>query len=140
MALGVIISLIAIVPFVMDFNTETFGLTFLGFPLVFIGLSLTAIAFQREMGRYNINENKENSSYMAKYMINETRDEFVKTVKAARSDDNIKKSFCPNCGSENDSDASYCKGCGRSLKNICPHCGTSNDIDAKYCDNCGKKL
>lgn len=137
--IGISLALIAIVPFVFMQETDTFGLAFIAFPLIFIGSSLTAIGFHREIVKYGIDENKDNAKYMANYMMDGTRENVVRSANAIR-DGYIKKSFCPYCGCENDSDASFCKECGKSLKKICPKCGEENDSNAKYCDNCGTKL
>ena len=45
------------------------------------------------------------------------------------------------CGTYNDPDDRFCKGCGTSLaKPICKSCGTENDLDARFCDSCGTPL
>lgn len=44
------------------------------------------------------------------------------------------------CGTENDPDARFCKGCGKPLAGTstpCPHCGARLDADARFCDACG---
>ena len=48
--------------------------------------------------------------------------------------------LCPNCRSENLSDAKFCSECGAKLDRSCPSCGTANAPDAKFCRNCGARL
>jgi len=54
-----------------------------------------------------------------------------------------KKQKCPQCGTENPSDARFCGQCRFELANVrkvCGACGYSNDGDAKFCQNCGQLL
>ncbi len=46
---------------------------------------------------------------------------------------------CPNCQTENPSQAKYCLECGNRLS-PCPHCGTINLPIAKFCIECGTAL
>ena len=52
--------------------------------------------------------------------------------------------FCEKCGSLNDNDAKFCKGCGVKLENerptFCPKCGTKLDAYMNFCKNCGTKV
>ena len=52
-----------------------------------------------------------------------------------------KSRICPNCGTVNDFDESYCVKCGCKLfvdiaKKYCLVCGTENNYDAKFCVKC----
>jgi len=45
------------------------------------------------------------------------------------------------CGTLNDPEDRFCKGCGEDLGNpVCPSCGKENDADARFCDGCGAGL
>ena len=50
-------------------------------------------------------------------------------------------SIHPTCGTVNDADDVFCKGCGQRLTGrVCPSCRASNDADARFCDRCGATL
>lgn len=54
-----------------------------------------------------------------------------------------RKQNCPNCGTENPADASFCKNCAKPLgagSIKCGACGTHNPSDALYCMNCSQDL
>ena len=64
-----------------------------------------------------------------------------------------KMTFCPECGTENKSDAKFCGTCGKILNEspdsskikptkplFCPYCGTENVMTSKTCKSCGKSL
>ena len=45
------------------------------------------------------------------------------------------------CGTVNDPDDVFCKGCGQRLTGqVCPSCQASNDADARFCDRCGATM
>jgi len=59
--------------------------------------------------------------------------------------------ICPNCGAENEQDATFCMSCGFDLANkkansvansgnICPGCKAIMSSDAVFCSKCGTKL
>lgn len=61
---------------------------------------------------------------------------------------------CPECGTENIGEASFCKECGYQLNEfideeeykgtneygLCPECSTEAEENASYCINCGNEL
>lgn len=49
---------------------------------------------------------------------------------------------CPNCGTANGSDSSFCKQCGKplNLSAVCPHCNAKVDGGSKYCPQCGRPI
>jgi hypothetical protein len=50
-------------------------------------------------------------------------------------------SITHTCGTVNDADDVFCKGCGQRLTGqVCPSCRASNDADARFCDRCGATL
>lgn len=59
-----------------------------------------------------------------------------------------KEQQCKSCGSNNNSNALFCKRCGHALDDkkeqtnsvFCDQCGSSNRAEAKYCRKCGLKL
>jgi class 3 adenylate cyclase/tetratricopeptide (TPR) repeat protein len=48
--------------------------------------------------------------------------------------------YCPNCSSDNPSDAKFCENCGQPLERVCPNCGQPVSPQAKFCKNCGHNL
>ncbi len=54
----------------------------------------------------------------------------------------IKKVYCPNCGTELPLGAKFCMSCGQQLsaKDKCPKCGSDLPSGAKFCLNCGTKI
>ncbi len=64
-------------------------------------------------------------------------------------DEAPKAEACPECGTENDADANFCKGCGADISaeesepeplTNCPDCGSDVDEDANFCSSCGYDL
>jgi hypothetical protein len=57
-------------------------------------------------------------------------------------DTDAAKSRMPHtCGTVNDADDVFCKGCGQRLTGqVCPSCQATNDADARFCDRCGATL
>ena len=48
---------------------------------------------------------------------------------------------CKTCGTLNDADAIFCKGCGTKFGvDQCSQCGATVDPDALFCAKCGAKL
>ncbi|WP_338207643.1 serine hydrolase [Lactiplantibacillus paraxiangfangensis] len=48
--------------------------------------------------------------------------------------------ICPNCGSHNPDDVSFCENCGTKLaaaQKPCPQCQTLNPSGSRFCENCG---
>ena len=48
---------------------------------------------------------------------------------------------CETCGTLNDANAAFCKGCGSKLGvSECSKCGAPTDPDASFCSKCGFAL
>ncbi|OGV88261.1 MAG: hypothetical protein A3K19_28710 [Lentisphaerae bacterium RIFOXYB12_FULL_65_16] len=47
---------------------------------------------------------------------------------------------CSGCGTENDSEARYCAGCGQGFFFGCPECGRDTPTGAEFCPNCGTEV
>lgn len=47
--------------------------------------------------------------------------------------------ICPRCGTENLSEAVFCKKCGKRLDgmSVCPNCGKLTPADGEFCIFCG---
>jgi class 3 adenylate cyclase/tetratricopeptide (TPR) repeat protein len=48
--------------------------------------------------------------------------------------------ICPQCQSDNPSNAAFCDQCGARLETACPNCGEPNRRSAKFCRNCGQSI
>ena len=105
---------------------------FIGVSFIIVGMFLVLFSFQRELSRYKKGENtvifeSENTDVRSSYIPPAEEKESAVTV------------VC-ECGTVNDSDALYCKKCGKSLHSVCPFCGEEVDSDSEYCKKCGKRL
>lgn len=47
---------------------------------------------------------------------------------------------CPNCGTENPSNAKFCSNCGSSLVSRCANCGSELPPGARFCMSCGQPV
>ena len=47
---------------------------------------------------------------------------------------------CPNCATENPSQAKFCLNCGTPLGRRCANCGTELPADARFCMSCGQAV
>ena len=47
---------------------------------------------------------------------------------------------CPQCQSDNPSDARFCNKCGSKLELACPKCNKTNPPDSNFCNGCGHSL
>ncbi|MBT3381514.1 MAG: SUMF1/EgtB/PvdO family nonheme iron enzyme [Lentisphaerae bacterium] len=47
---------------------------------------------------------------------------------------------CPNCGSANPEDVTFCEDCGNGLTRLCPECERENSIHKTFCGGCGTDL
>ena len=63
--------------------------------------------------------------------------DFVDTIRGVEK---IEEKLCPRCGTLNDYDNNFCKGCGEKLIKKCPYCGDELDPNSSYCGRCGKKI
>lgn len=115
---------------------KLFWCFFAGIPLVFVGASLTVYGFHREIGRYVKNESVPILNEAATELAPAVK-EIAKAVKETSSD--TREARC-SCGASNDSDANYCKTCGKPLTKTCPYCGVTLKSDNVFCGKCGKKL
>lgn len=117
-----------------DFGTPTkFWCFFVGFPMIAIGLGMTAWGFRREITGYAMRESAP--------VFNEAGERIKPGISAiADAVKNSDAKVCPACGAENDKDATFCKKCGTSLVKKCPSCGADLDADALFCDKCGTRL
>ena len=47
---------------------------------------------------------------------------------------------CPECHTDNESDARFCEDCGAKLEVVCPECGGTIRPGTKFCKHCGHDL
>ncbi len=119
-----------------------FFMNFIGFPLLFIGIVCLSLGFMKEFHSYVASQSAPVTKDVVNYLMDQTRDETVKTVSAIHSavkDKNNDGIICPKCHTKNESTAKFCDNCGARLSKECT-CGEENDPDAKYCRKCGKPL
>ena len=109
---------------------------FLGFALVFVGISCLSYAYMGKVARYTASEIAPVKKDTANYLIDGTKDEISDLFHKIKGQTIVN---CPYCGDENDPDAIYCDYCGRKLRVTCD-CGTENQAGSRYCKKCGKTL
>ena len=109
---------------------------FLGFALVFVGISCLSYAYMGKVARYAASEIAPVKKDTANYLIDGTKDEISDLFHKIKGQTIVN---CPYCGDENDPDAIYCDYCGRKLRVTCD-CGTENQAGSRYCKKCGKTL
>ncbi len=114
---------------------QLFYLFFIGFPVMFVGITCLTFGFRKEISRYVKNESVP--------VLNEASEELKPVMRAMGQA--VKEGYsdsivCKECGERNDADNKFCKACGKPLTKLCAACGTGNDQDSKFCKNCGKPL
>lgn len=124
---------------VLIFSSEENFVPFIWLPsvsvfLIFIGFSLSAFAYRREVARYLKNDSIP--------IINEASEELkpsFKNIASAFNDGKNDTKCCPKCGQKVDDESKFCTNCGTPLTIICPNCHTEVE-PGKFCSNCGKPL
>ncbi len=121
-----------------------FWCSFVGMPLLFVGIVMTKFGFMGAIIRYQAGEIAPVGKDTFNYMADGTKDG-VRTVATAIATGLQQASrkgtlACSACGHSNDDLARFCDQCGAALSKTCPSCGERNDGDAKFCDGCGNRL
>jgi hypothetical protein len=122
-----------------------FWCAFVGMPVLFAGLVLTAYGYMGALARYQAGEVAPVARDAFNYMADGTKDG-VRTVAGAIGEGlrggtgTADAVLCPDCRAVNDADAKFCDACGAALlkSKACPACGEPNALDARYCDACGR--
>jgi len=114
-----------------------------GMLCLMLGIAASRFAFVGALARYHAAEYAPVVTDTANYVARGAR-QGIREVSSAIADGIRGEggAKCPNCGTDNDSDASFCDSCGTSMNNEveCASCGEENDADAKFCKACGKPL
>ncbi len=148
LVVGAVLEIISLASFAGAFGSMSgpsplFFLSFIGIPCLFVGGVCTALGFMRATASFVASQGAPVTKDTINYMVDGTSDTIAKTVNKIKNgldDDKTSKIFCKNCGLANDSEANFCIGCGKSLKETCPHCGAIITGEQSYCDKCGAKL
>lgn len=115
-----------------------FWCLFIGFPLLGLGGTLLKASYLRETAQYVKDEGIPVMKDTYRDLKPELKD-FINTIKGV--DTPKEEKICPKCGTRNDADNNYCKGCGEALTPAyCPNCGEEVDPNSTYCGRCGKRL
>lgn len=147
LAIGLGLAITAFVDFFVSISSDSmkqpqlFWMFFVGFPLIFIGISCLSLGFLHATSAFLASEQAPVAKDVTNYMLDGTREETAKTAEAiSNSVHPSNKGFvCPRCHTQNEVGALFCDNCGESLTKTCS-CGEVNDIDAHYCRKCGKPL
>lgn len=140
--IGAIFTVVGFVDFFAAFAgagmPTMFWCLFIGFPLLGIGGSLLKVSYLRETAQYVKDEGVPVTKDLYRDLKPEIKD-FVNTIRGVETPE--EEIVCPKCGTRNDSDNNFCKGCGEPLTvERCPNCGAELDPNSSYCGRCGKRL
>lgn len=116
-----------------------FFLLFIGMPLLFAGAVCLLFGFMGALQSYAVSQTVPAQRDAAKYMLDGTREEVVKTVRAVK-DDAAAKMTCPRCGGKYSDGDKFCPECGAPVGSACPSCGAAVPEGAKFCPDCGARL
>ena len=113
-----------------------FWCLFIGFPLLGFGGMLLKVSYIRETAQYF----KDESVPVTKDLYRDLKPELKDFVNTLRGKDTEEEVICSRCGTKNDLDNNFCKGCGEELNKKCPYCGEVLDQNSTYCGKCGKRV
>ena len=144
---GVVFMAVGMISFFSAFGSfeppRKFWCCFVGIPLMGVGAGICRFAYFGSIIRYISNEMTPVGKDAFNQMAHGTKDSFKLLAGAVREGfqkDSETTTEC-SCGTENDSEAKFCKSCGKSLQpHFCGSCGNENDADARFCDHCGKQI
>lgn len=120
-----------------------FFLLFIGMPLLFAGAVCLLFGFMGALQSYAVSQTVPAQRDAANYMLDGTREEVVKTVRAVKDDaakDDAAKMTCPHCGGKYSDGDKFCPECGAPVGSACPSCGAAVPEGAKFCPDCGARL
>ena len=150
---GLIFTIVGLGSFFSSFGTfegpRHFWCTFIGLPLIGIGVAVSKFAFMGAITRYVADEvapvGKDVVNYMAEGTRGAVRDLAAAVGEGLRSGEPanaVRIVQCHKCNADNEVPASFCKACGTPLAKTkpCHNCGERNDPDARFCDNCGTAI
>ena len=136
---GGIFSAIGLIDFFAAFGgmgmPTMFWCLFIGFPLLGFGGMLLKVSYIRETAQYFKDESVPVTKDLYRDLKPELKD-FVNTLRGKDTEEVI----CPRCGTRNDLDNNFCKGCGEELNRKCPYCGETLDHNSTFCGRCGKRV
>lgn len=137
---GGIFSAIGLIDFFAAFGgmgmPTMFWCLFIGFPLLGFGGMLLKVSYIRETAQYF----KDESVPVTKDLYRDLKPELKDFVNTLRGKDTEEEVICPRCGTRNDLDNNFCKGCGEQLNRKCPYCGETLDHNSTFCGRCGKRV
>jgi hypothetical protein len=151
---GVVFALIGFGSFFSAFGSFSgppryFWCAFVGLPLIGVGTFITKFAYMGAVTRYMANEITPVGTDVFNTVARDTKSS-IRDIAAAigsglRDGTDLPGAdpavACPACSTPNETNASFCKGCGASLaKRQCSHCGDEAASDARFCDSCGEPL
>lgn len=115
-----------------------FFLLFIGMPLFFVGAVCLLLGFMGVLQSYAVSQTAPAHRDAANYMLDGTREEIAKTVRAAK--DGGEEKTCPRCGGKYSDGDKFCPECGAPTGAVCPSCGATVPDGAKFCPDCGARL
>lgn len=103
---------------------------YIGIFILIIGFILLIVGCSRRISQYDKSNHTVNSDIHSTADTNPFANDFICKKCGVKINENV--SFCPNCGSKNDSDIAKKKFCG--------NCGSQVKDDDLFCANCGYKF
>ncbi len=132
-------------PFAMSFGGSVLAMfsAFVGFVMIGAGLQMLMIGNAGRLLRYQAGEILPVAEDAARHVAPTANDLTRGLIRSAREgwDEGVAEpQIAHSCGTLNEPDDRYCKGCGQALGRTCGSCSASNDADARFCDRCGTPL
>lgn len=147
LAIGLLCLIVSLIDFFMAFGASAgpprlFFLGFIGLPMLFVGIGMTAVGYQRDIARYHASELAPVGAETINYMGSAAAPGITAAGGAFRDGlaSGAQSLACPACAQPNDHDARFCDACGASIALRCRQCDHPNDHDARFCDQCGAAL
>ncbi len=122
---------------------DNFFHSFIGMPLVFVGVVMSMFGYMGKVARYQASELAPVGKDVANYMMDNTQDSvrgFAGAIGEGLSQGRTEtknQKHCLQCGNDLDEDSQFCDQCGTKTVKKCVECQTDNESDAKFCDACG---
>jgi hypothetical protein len=150
LGIGVPCGLLGVIFFISVFFTERFIFAPIGLVMAAVGgfasmfgLQLLTFSHAGKIARYQAAEMTPVGKDVVRDVLPVASDAVRELAAAAREGLTgvPAAKLTHTCGTQNDADDRFCKGCGQPLDHRkCPKCAAANDADARFCDTCGYSL
>jgi ribosomal protein L40E len=152
-ALGIMLIVIGFASLLSSMGTfeppRFFWCSFVGIPVLFLGLVMTVPAYMGVVGRYVSAEAAPVQKDTFNYLSEGTSEGVRRLAEAAgegfstgvAGQEAARGVICPKCETLNPPGAQHCSRCGAGLvPKTCPRCRERNVAHARFCNQCGAQL